>query len=147
MKDAIIEIIMGTIGSFGFGLSFNIKGKKLLFGCLGGTLAWTTYLIVKLFSASEFLSYFIAAIAITLFSELLAVKLKTPTITTLVAALIPLVPGSSLYYTMEQALKSDYNGFISMGSQTIEIAVALSLGIVIVLSIFKQIKFSKYLYK
>ena len=138
---------MGTIGSLGFGLSFNIKGKKLLFGCLGGTLAWTTYLIVKLFSASEFLSYFIAAIAITLFSELLAVKLKTPTITTLVAALIPLVPGSSLYYTMEQALKSDYNGFISMGSQTIEIAVALSLGIVIVLSIFKQIKFSKYLYK
>ena len=78
---------------------------------------------------------------------MLAVKLKTPTITTLVAALIPLVPGSSLYYTMEQALKSDYNGFISMGSQTIEIAVALSLGIVIVLSIFKQIKFSKYLYK
>lgn len=147
MKDAIIEIIMGTIGSLGFGLSFNIKGKKLLFGCLGGTLAWTTYLIIKLLSGSEFLSYLIAAIAITLFSEFLAVKLKTPTITTLVAALIPLVPGSSLYYTMEQALKSDYEGFISMGSQTLEIAVALSLGIVIVLSIFKQIKFSKYLYK
>ena len=147
MKDAIIEIIMGTIGSLGFGLSFNIKGKKLLFGCLGGTLAWTTYLLIKLLSGSEFLSYMIAAIAITLFSEFLAVKLKTPTITTLVAALIPLVPGSSLYYTMEQALKSDYEGFISMGSQTLEIAVALSLGIVIVLSIFKQIKFSKYLYK
>ena len=147
MKDAIIEIIMGTIGSFGFGLSFNIKGKKLLFGCLGGTLAWTTYLLIKLLSGSEFLSYMIAAIAITLYSEFLAVKLKTPTITTLVAALIPLVPGSSLYYTMEQALKSDYNGFIAMGSQTLEIAVALSLGIVIVLSIFKQIKFSKYLYK
>ena len=147
MKDAIIEIIMGTIGSLGFGLSFNIKGKKLLFGCLGGTLAWTTYLLIKLLSGSEFLSYMIAAIAITLFSEFLAVKLKTPTITTLVAALIPLVPGSSLYYTMEQALKSDYEGFISMGSQTLEIAVALSLGIVIVLSIFKQIKFSKYIYK
>ena len=108
MKDAIIEIIMGTIGSLGFGLSFNFKGKKLLFGCLGGTLAWTTYLLIKLLSGSEFLSYMIAAIAITLFSEFLAVKLKTPTITTLVAALIPLVPGSSLYYTMEQALKSDY---------------------------------------
>ena len=147
MKDAIIEIVMGTIGSFGFGLSFNIKGKKLLFGCLGGTLAWTTYLIAKLLSASEFLSYFIAAIAITLFSEFLAFRLKTPTITTLVAALIPLVPGSSLYYTMEQALKGNYDGFISRGYQTIEIAVALSLGIVIVLSIFKQIKFSKYLYK
>ena len=147
MKDVIIEVVMGTIGSFGFGLSFNIKGKKLLFGSLGGTLAWATYLLVKLISASEFLSYFIAAIAITLFSEYLAVKLKTPTITTLVVALIPLVPGSSLYYTMEQALKGDYDGFISMGSQTIEIAVALSLGIVIVLSIFKQIKFSKYLYK
>ena len=147
MKDAIIEIIMGTIGSFGFGLSFNIKGKKLLFGCLGGTLAWTTYLIVKLISSSEFLSYFIAAIAITLFSEFLAVRLKTPTITTLVAALIPLVPGSSLYYTMEKALKSDYNGFISIGSQTLEIAVALSLGIVSVLSVFKHIQTTNYLYK
>ena len=147
MKDAIIEIIMGTIGSFGFGLSFNIKGKKLLFGSLGGALAWTTYLIVNALSSSEFLSYFIASIAITLFSEYLAIKLKTPTITTLVAALIPLVPGSSLYYTMEKALKGDYDSFISSGSQTIEIAVALSLGIVIVLSIFKQVKFSKYLYK
>ena len=39
----IRESIFSIVGCFGFGMLFNIKGKKLLFASLGGGLSWFVY--------------------------------------------------------------------------------------------------------
>ena len=147
MKDAVIQIISGCIGTLGFGVLFNIRGKKLLFGALGGFIAWTLYVIFSLFIPNEAVIYLIVSTITSLYAEILAIKLKTPTTSFLIISLIPLIPGGSLYYTMAYALSGNTDSFITKAVSTLQLAVALSLGIIIVLSVFKHIHLSKKTYK
>ena len=147
MKDAIIQILSGCIGTVGFGVLFNIRGKKLLFGALGGLLSWTLYIVFSLFIPNEPVVYLLVSIMTSIYSELLAVKLRTPTTTFLIISLIPLIPGGSLYYTMAYALGGNLNSFIAKAVSTLQLAAALSIGIIVVLSAFKHIRLSKKQYK
>ncbi len=147
MKDAVIQIVSGCIGTLGFGVLFNIRGKKLLFGALGGFVAWTLYVIFSLFIANEAVIYLIVSTITSLYAEILAIKLKTPTTSFLIISLIPLIPGGSLYYTMAYALSGNTDSFITKAVSTLQLAAALSLGIIIVLSVFKHIHLSKKAYK
>ena len=147
MADSIIQIISGAIGTAGFGVLFNIRGKKLLFGTLGGLMAWTIYVICSLFIPNEAVIYLLVSIITSLYAELLAVKLKTPTTSFLIISLVPLIPGGSLYYTLAYALGGDLESFIAKAVSTLQLAAALSLGIILVLSLFKHVKFTKNTYK
>lgn len=147
MKDALIQIISGGFGTFAFGILFNIRGKKLLFGTLGGVIAWTLYILFSLFIPNMALVYLLVSTTTSLYAEFLAIKLKTPTTTFLIISLIPLIPGSSLYYTMAYALGGDLESFITKAVSTLQLAAALSIGIILVLSVFKHIRFTKNTYK
>ena len=39
----IIQIITGFIGSLGFAVLFNIRGKRLIAAAFGGFLSWTLF--------------------------------------------------------------------------------------------------------
>ena len=147
MKDAIIQIVSGCVGTLGFGVLFNIRGKKLLLGALGGLIAWSLYVIFSLFIHNEAAIYLLVSTITSLYAELLAIKLRTPTTSFLIISLIPLIPGGSLYYTMAYALSGNMDSFISKAVSTLQLAAALSLGIIIVLSIFKHIHLSRKAYK
>lgn len=147
MKDAIIQIISGCVGTLGFGVLFNIREKKLLLGALGGLIAWSLYVIFSLFIHNEAVIYLLVSTITSLYAELLAIKLRTPTTSFLIISLIPLIPGGSLYYTMAYALSGNTDSFITKAVSTLQLAVALSLGIIIVLSVFKHIHLSKKTYK
>jgi len=147
MKDAIIQIVSGCVGTLGFGVLFNIRGKKLLLGALGGLFAWSLYVIFSLFIHNEAVIYLLVSTITSLYAELLAIKLRTPTTSFLIISLIPRIPGGSLYYTMAYALSGNMDSFISKAVSTLQLAAALSLGIIIVLSIFKHIHLSRKAYK
>ena len=137
--NASIEIIASFIGTLGFGILFNIRGKKLWYAALGGLLSWAIFLALGFVISGEPVRYLIVAIVTTIYSELMARALKTPASTFCIITLIPLVPGGSLYYTMTYALRGNLNAFISKAVYTIQLTVALALGIVIVISADKFI--------
>ena len=58
----------------------------------------------------------VVAILITIYSEIWARILKTPATTVLMPTVIPLIPGGSLYYAMDAALRRDMPQFIVKGS-------------------------------
>ena len=137
----LISVLAAGIGTFGFGILYNIRGKKLIVGAIGGLLSWALFLGLGFFIQDEALRYLIVSIATTVYSEIMARRFKTPASTFCIITLIPLVPGGALYYTMTYALRGNLNAFISKAVYTIELAVALSLGIVIVISIDKYVSF------
>lgn len=143
MKNEIIQIIMGFIGSLGFAVLFNIRSKRLVFAALGGLLSWGLFVLFSLFLKSEPLNYFLVALIISIYAEIMARILKTPTTTFITTSLIPLIPGSSLYYTMAYAFKSDVNNFLSKAVYTLELASCLALGIIIAVTIVQIITKSK----
>lgn len=132
---SIVQVIMGFLGSLGFAVLFNIRGYKLVAAALGGLFSWGTFLLLGFLTPDEPLRYFIVAILISLYAEIMARVLKTPTTTFIVTSLIPLVPGSALYYTMAYAFGGNFDSFLSKAIYTFQLAGALALGIVVVTAI------------
>ena len=79
MIDAITQVLAGFVGSVGFGVLFNVRGKKLLMASLGGLVSWGLFLILSVFINNEPLNYFIVALLMSVYAEFMARKLKSPT--------------------------------------------------------------------
>ncbi len=126
-----IQILAGCVGTFGFAVLFNIRGKRFLFAGIGGFLSWLLFVLLQHIIPNEAVNYFVVAMAISLYAEVMARVLKTPTTTFITVSLIPLIPGGSLYYTMAYAFESDAARFLDKGLNTLELASALALGIII----------------
>ena len=130
--DAFVQILMATLGSFGFNILFNIRGRRLLIATLGGALSWIVYLALEPVVPSEYVRYFWSAVAVTVYGEVFARICKTPTTTFLVPSVVPLIPGGSLYHTMHYALEKKWDLFSRQGFKTLQLALALAVGIIAV---------------
>lgn len=135
----VLQIVMGGLGTLGFNILFHIRGRKLVFATLGGVISWAVFLIAQPLLPSETLRYFLAAATITVYGEVLARLVKTPTTTFLVPSIIPLIPGSALYYTMNYALNKQWEMFFQQAFYTVKLAVALAVGIIAVTTLVRLI--------
>ncbi len=135
----IKQILLSTLGSLGFGFIFNIKGKKLIFASLGGGLGWGIYNLLTRLNTSVLFAMFCASIAISIYCEIAARLLKSPVTTFIIVSLIPLVPGSGMYYTMYETIQGNTSKAIHTGISTLACAGTLAIGIILVSSITRQI--------
>ena len=133
-----LQIITAFLGSLGFSVLFNIRRTKLLIAGLGGMLSWSVYLLLGFYFDSDPIRYFFAAIFVTVYAEIFARIKKTPTTSYLVPAFIPLIPGGALYNTMKFALHNDWQSFGDTAVYTIQLALALSAGIIVVASVMRM---------
>lgn len=134
------QIMIGSfLATLGFGILFNIKGKKLILAGIGGAIGGVVYHMCLHYTLSQMMSMFCASIAISLYSEVLARICKTPVTTFLVAALIPLVPGGGMYRTMLSVMQNNTSKALTIGLETISIAGILVLGILLVSTIMRTI--------
>ncbi len=137
MSRELIQILTGFLGSLGFAVLFNIKGKKFIMAAMGGLFSWGLFVAFSFYIESEAVKYFIVALIISIYAEIMARWLKTPTTIFITTSLIPLIPGGSLYYTMVYAFKSDAVNFVEKGIATLILASALALGIIVATTIAK----------
>ena len=138
--DALIQILMGGLGTLGFNILFNIRGKKLLLATLGGVISWTVFLALAPVLPGEALRYFLSAAVITVYGEILARIEKTPTTTFLVPSIVPLIPGSALYYTANYALNKQWAQFTQQAFYTIQLALSLAVGIIAVTTVTRILR-------
>jgi uncharacterized membrane protein YjjB (DUF3815 family) len=134
----LMQIFMGFLGSLGFSILFHIKGKRLLIASLGGLISWTVFLALGSLFPGESLRYFLASATVTVYAEVFARVIKTPTTTFLVPSLIPLIPGGSLYYTMNYALNEQWDLFVQKAFSTLELALALAVGIIAITTLTRM---------
>ena len=130
-KTELIQILSGCIGSIGFGILFNIRGKRLAAAGLGGLLSWLLYVLFSHMTASETACYFLVALLLGIYSGVLARIMKTPATAFAITSLIPLIPGGSLYYTMASAFEGDFEIFLEKAVHTLGLSAALALGIIL----------------
>ena len=126
----IVQTLMGALGSIGFAVLFNVRGKRLVFFFLGGALDWSVYLLCVHNGASVFVGLLCATMTASLSSEILARIIHAPVLISLVPMLIPLIPGSDLYYCMDALVRSDKDVFLSRGTAAVTAAGAIALGII-----------------
>jgi len=74
--------------------------KKSFFSPPWGLIGQLVYVVIQLIISNDVVPYIVATIAIALYAEIMARFTKSPTTIYLAVALIPLVPGGGIYYTM-----------------------------------------------
>lgn len=131
----ILQIVTGFLGSLFFGVLFNIRGIRLFWAALAGFFSWSLFLLLAYWIPSEPVRYFIVAVTVSVYAEVMARILKTPTTTFHMTALVPLIPGGSLYYTMASLFGGNLSTFVDKAIYTLELAVSLALGIVLVTAV------------
>lgn len=129
MKDTVIQLLAAFLGAFGFSLLFRLHKRHLLLASLGGLLTWGVYLLAHHFLGNAFFANLIASVFAVTGAEVLARWRKCPATLFLIPAIIPLVPGSSLYYTMSSVVQNDLEMVNYYGHQLLTAALAIAAGI------------------
>ncbi len=143
----IVQYVTAFVACLGFCFLFNIHGRGMFFCALGSTLSWVVYLLCVRLNTGEFVAYFIAAVAIATYSEIMARIRKFPATSYLLISLLPLVPGASIYYSIEHLLNDNTEAFLARVEYTAGTARALAVGVLLVSSIFRMVATWKGLHK
>lgn len=131
----LIQTLAGTVGAVGFAMLFNVHGKKLGLIALGSLVSWGCFLLCR--GAGIFYAFFCATCAAALISEVLARVAKGPVLLFLVPMLIPLIPGSDLYYTMSYLVNGERGLSLHHAILLLSEAGAIALGIICAAAIAK----------
>ena len=132
MEQDILQLITAALGSLGFSLIFNVRGRALVLAALGGFLSWGAYLIFMALGTSDVVAYLLSSMLLTVYSEFCARLCKAPATVFLVPSAVPLFPGSSLYQSMVYAVHMEGMAFLETGTHTLLLAGAISAGIILV---------------
>lgn len=135
MLNILLQTCASFLASLGFGIIFNIKGKKLVFAAIGGAISWFTYSLFLVFGCQNITSLLAASISLSIYGEICARILKTPVTTIIVTSLIPLVPGAGMYYTMYEAVTGNVSSSLEIGLNTIASSGTLVIGMIFVSTI------------
>ena len=140
----VLEFLVPCLGAFvagiGFSFIYNIHGKNIVISSLCGTLAYAVYLVIGMFTPTTFAPYFVAGVFIGLYSEIAAYIFHTPVTVYLMPGIVPLVPGFTIYKTMEACLQGDLTAFGNGVVDTLKIAGAISLGMILASYFFRVVK-------
>lgn len=139
-----LPCLYAFIACLGFDFLYNIRGRLLVTTSLGGALGWFVYLSC-FWCDNDIPRYFAATVVISVYAEMMARVDKVPVIVYLIVAILPLVPGGGMYYTMEYWLMGDASAFAERGSHTLMIAGAIALGVVLVSSLMRMWKIMRRL--
>ncbi len=143
----LLNCFYSFCASLGFGIIFNIRGKNLFFASLGGSLSWFIYSFALAKGINNISCFLMSGIVFSIYSEIMARLYKAPVTTFTICALIPLVPGGGMYYTMYEIVQGNINNAVVTGIHTIASAGSLAIGILLVSSIMRLIKNLKIKYK
>lgn len=135
----IIQTIAALLGSIGFAIFLRMKGKQIILAGIGGAVTWLVYLLIHNYIDGFFIPYLISSIFVGIYAEIMARVNKAPATIFLTAAAVPLIPGGSLYYTMLGLVEKNEAMFTESGIAALTIALAISLGFVIVALLTKYI--------
>lgn len=143
MSPEILQLIMAIPASLGFGLFFNLRRRLLLPATFGGFLSWGVYLFCTKLLEGIFFPCLIASAVAALYAELLARHYHAPASIFFIVAVIPLVPGRPLFYTMSAAVQANWAECYDFGMMTLQYAAAIAIGISVIWAAFEVIEQAK----
>ena len=136
----ILQALASYIAIMAFLIVLNIQKSMLLPASAIGMITWLIYFILKE-PTNPVLATFIAAVISSSISQIISIKLRTPSIVFAIAILSPLVPGYLSYRTTTLFVNGDYSQAIVSATLVIIMALAISIGMAsgsIALRIYKR---------
>lgn len=132
-----IHVIFSYLAAVGFAVFLNSPKKTLYVAGGIGMVSWIIYVLLMRINIDMMTSNFIAAAIAALISEILARKMKKPTILFIVPGIITLIPGLGLYNTMFYVVEGDFQLAFTTGANVFLASGAIALGVIVISSLFR----------
>ena len=87
-----------------------------------------------------FVSGFMASAFAAVYAEVLAFIKRAPTTLFVIPAVVPLIPGSTLYYTMNAVVNGKTDGISHYGNLTVQYALSIAAGISVVWTVWSVLR-------
>ena len=127
-------MLLQCLFAFGAIITFSViieaPRKCLLVNGILGLAGWAIYLYTEQFT-SVLMATFMSGLVLAIISHILARLLKTPVTTTLIPAILTIVPGAGMYQTVYYLFTSDTQQALSSLVGTIGAAGAIAIAIFI----------------
>ena len=131
----LLQMGVAFLSTITFAIIFHTPPKEYLCCGVTGAVGWLVYLVCTGLGSGVVAASFFATVALAWFSRFFSFVRKAPVTVFLITGIFPLVPGAGIYYTGYHLFMSDNSLALDKGLETIKIAVAIALGIGIVLSL------------
>ena len=131
----VAQFFLAAAGTLSFAILFACPRRLLPYCALVGGVGWLVYELAVLLGADSTTASLLAVIPLTLLARIFAVALKTPVTIFLLTGIFPLVPGAGIYYTAYYFIQGSNELALANGISTFKIAVALAVGIALVLGL------------
>ena len=128
----VSQVIFACISAGAFAALFHISPRHLPLAALGGLLSWAAYLLLGNLVPDLFYRILLVSILTAAYAEIVARVRKAPATLFLLPALIPLVPGSYVYYMMLSLVMSHPQDAREYLLLTTKWAIGLAAGISLV---------------
>lgn len=136
----IKQFLYSFLSTLGFSILFNAPRKSLIRAGITGASGWLMYIFsMELFNLS-IASALIGSLTVGICGEIFARIYKKPATIFIIPGIVPLVPGSGMYYTMLAVVEKRFIDAANVGSETLFIAASIASGITISSSISKSLK-------
>lgn len=137
--ELFIQFLAACLGTVSFSVLFYVPREYYpVCAVIGGT-GWMVYLVgTGSFQLSTVTATFLATSLVTLLSRIAACQKKCPVTLFLISGIFPLVPGIGFYRTVYAVIMGDTAMSSLYGRQSVNAAVAIVLGIVIIFEVPQQ---------
>jgi uncharacterized membrane protein YjjB (DUF3815 family) len=136
----ILQFIYAFISTVGFCILFNVPRSAIFHGSLTGGVGWTVYILLRNPTNTSYFAIFIASITVATLGEILARIDKKPVTVFLIPAIVPLVPGYAIYFSMINLMNKNFTVFAQSGTQALFFSGFISIGIILVTSLARLFK-------
>ncbi len=131
----LVHFIAAAVGTVAFALIFDVPPKYYALCAVIGGGGFLLIDVLMGLGLSQTEATFIGTMFVALASRVSAVWRKCPVTVFLIAGIIPLVPGGRVYWTAYYLVMRDMSQAFENGFLAIRVAIAIVLGIVLVLEI------------
>ena len=131
----LLSTLYASLGTLCFAVLFHVPQRHYIRCAAVGGVGWLVYLLAMARGAGCVSATLAASVPLALLSRWYAVKARAPATVFLLCGIFPLVPGAGIYYTAYYFVSGQMALFSAKLAEVIKVALALSVGIAVVLSV------------
>ncbi len=141
--DVINGLIACSIALLGIAVIFDVPPKKLPWAMIGSIISCALMMIGDKFGLDPLITNMIATAVPCVYCEIMARAVKTPTTVFMIPTLLPLVPGSRLYYTMFYLFSGEQTLFMENMLAAVKICTGIAMAIIVATGAVRWIEAGK----
>lgn len=140
-----VQLLAAFIGTVGFAVLFSTPRRFYITCGLMGMVGWAVYILLNS-PLSPAGAAFFGALSVALTSQVLAIWRHCPTTVFLICGIIPLVPGSGIFWTAYHLVANHLCLAATTGFTAIKVTITIAGGIIIAAALYNLIAKRKLLH-